>query len=104
MLSADQDSIDNYAEALSFHSMANHADVAGQHGVYSGLRPVRCPASLGKGGDAMSKRLRQLTSGFSRLRTSSRWATTFAFAPRMTSTPFELSDCVYDLALPSEAE
>jgi alpha/beta hydrolase family protein DUF900 len=40
MLSEDQSSIENYAEALSFYSMAKRADVVGQHGVYSALRMI----------------------------------------------------------------
>ena len=39
-LSEDQGSIENYAEALSFYSMAKRADVVGQHGVYSALRMI----------------------------------------------------------------
>lgn len=37
-LSEDQDFIANYAERLSFYSMAKRADVVGQHGVYALLR------------------------------------------------------------------
>lgn len=38
MLSENQISIENYAEALSFYTMAKRADIVGQHGVYSLLR------------------------------------------------------------------
>jgi alpha/beta hydrolase family protein DUF900 len=39
-LSEDQGSIENYAEALSFYSMAKRADVVGQHGIYALLRMI----------------------------------------------------------------
>jgi len=38
MLSEDQNSIANYAEALSYYTMGKRADTVGQHGVYALLR------------------------------------------------------------------
>ena len=40
MLSEDQNSITNYAEALSFYSMAKRADIVGEHGVYALIRMI----------------------------------------------------------------